>query len=142
MPTFISSASSRQSSASAAARTRRTALATSSNCFGPQGLGPVALGRGGIVVYLDDQAVRPAGCRGQSHGLDIAGHAGGVAGVHDDGQMGQLMEHGDCGQVQGVPGGGLEGADPRSHRMTFSLPLAMMYSALISSSLTVLASPA
>ena len=52
--------------------------------LGPQGLGAVAQGVGRVVVDLDNQAVRAAGCGGQGHGLDIAGHAGGVAGVHDD----------------------------------------------------------
>ena len=60
---------------------------------------------------LDDEAVRPAGRRRQGHGLDVPGHAGGVAGVYHHGQMGQLVEDRHGGQVQGIAGGCFEGAD-------------------------------
>ena len=42
----------------------------------------------GVVVHLHLQTVRTGGHSGDHHRLDQIGLAGGVAGVHDDGQMG------------------------------------------------------
>ena len=60
---------------------------------------------------LDDEAVGPAGGGGHGHRRDQAVDAGGVAGVHDDGQVGELVEHGHGGEVQGVAGVVVKGAD-------------------------------
>ena len=48
----------------------------------------------GIVVDLNDEAIGIAGGGRHSHGGNQAVDAGGVAGVHDDRQMGQLVEGG------------------------------------------------
>ena len=60
---------------------------------------------------LDLQAVGTAGGRGERHGLNVAGVAGGVAGVGDDGQVRQVVQHRHGVEVEGVAGAGLEGAD-------------------------------
>ena len=60
---------------------------------------------------LDLQAVGTAGGRGERHGLNVAGVAGGVAGVGDDGQVRQVVQHWHGVEVEGVAGAGLEGAD-------------------------------
>ena len=62
-------------------------------------------------MHLDDQAVGAGSGGRQGAGGHQPGHAGGVAGVHDDGQVGQLVEHGHGGDVQGVAGVVAEGAD-------------------------------
>ncbi len=64
-----------------------------------------------VVVDLDLQTVGAAGSRGERHGLDIAGVAGGVAGVGDDGQVRQVVQHRHGVEVEGVAGAGLEGAN-------------------------------
>ena len=56
-------------------------------------------------------AVGTAGGRGERHGLNVAGVAGGVAGVGDDGQVRQVVQHRHGVEVEGVAGAGLEGAD-------------------------------
>ena len=60
---------------------------------------------------LDLQAVGTAGGRGERHGLNVAGVAGGVAGVGDDGQVRQVVQHRHGVEVEGIAGAGLEGAD-------------------------------
>ena len=45
-----------------------------------------------VVVYLDLKAVGSGGNRGERHGLDIAGVAGGVAGVGDHGKVREVVE--------------------------------------------------
>ena len=64
-----------------------------------------------VVVDLDHEAVRAAGRSAQGHGRHQLIAPGGVAGVHHHRQVAELVEHGDDGQVHGVAGGGLEGAD-------------------------------
>ena len=59
----------------------------SSNWSGVEGLSTVGPSVARVVVDLDLQTVGAAGSRGERHGLDIAGVAGGVAGVGDDGQV-------------------------------------------------------
>ena len=78
---------------------------------GRQALGTIALGLGGVVVHLDHQAVGPGGYGGLGQFRNHPGVAAGVAGVHDDGQMGHLVEHDHTGQVQRVAHTGLEGTD-------------------------------
>ena len=80
--------------------------------LGGEGLLAVALGVGGVVVHLDDQAVGTGGHGGQGQGLHHPVHAGGVGGVDDDGQVAHLLDGGDGGHVQGVAGIGLKGAHP------------------------------
>ena len=60
---------------------------------------------------LDLQAVGTAGGRGERHGLNVARVAGGVAGIGDDGQVRQVVQHRHGVEVEGVAGAGLEGAD-------------------------------
>ena len=47
----------------------------------------------GIVVDFDHQSVRAAGGSSQRHRPDIAGYAGGVAGIDYHRQVGNLMQH-------------------------------------------------
>ena len=57
------------------------------------------------------KAVGTGGDSGDHHGLHKVCLAGGVAGVHDDGQMGLLVDDRHSGEVEGVAGVLLEGAD-------------------------------
>ena len=66
---------------------------------------------GRIVVNLDDQAVRAGGHCGQRHGVDEVVHTGAMAGIHHHGQVGQLVQHWNRGDIQRVAGGGFESAD-------------------------------
>ena len=65
----------------------------------------------GVVVDLDDQPVRPAGRGAQGHGGYQLVAACGVAGVHHHRQVAELVQDRDDGQIHGVAGGGLKGAD-------------------------------
>ena len=65
----------------------------------------------GIVVHLDDQAVRAAGRRSKGHGLHQAADARGMAGIDNNRQVGQLMQHRHATQIQGVAGSRFKGAD-------------------------------
>ena len=58
----------------------------------------------GVVVDLDHKTICTAGCGGCRHGCHKLCFSGGMAGIDDDRQMGQLMEHGHGGQIQGVAG--------------------------------------
>lgn len=60
---------------------------------------------------LDHQAVGTGGDGGLCQLRHHPCVAAGVAGVHDDGQVGHLVEHDHAGEVEGVPHTGLEGAD-------------------------------
>ena len=82
-----------------------------SKLLGGQRLLPVAQGMGGVVVDLDHQSVGTGSSGGDGHGFYHRCVTGGMAGVHHDGQMGHLAQRGDGGQVKGVAGRGLKGAD-------------------------------
>ena len=60
---------------------------------------------------LHHDAVGTGGGGRVGHGGDQIGLAGGMAGIDHHGQVGQIVQNGDCGKVEGVPGGGLKGAD-------------------------------
>ena len=62
-------------------------------------------------MHLDEQTVAPAGGGGQRHGRHQTGLTGGVAGIHDHGQVGQLMEKGHGGEIQGAAHAAGKGAD-------------------------------
>ena len=62
-------------------------------------------------MHLYHNAVRTGGGSGHGHGRHQLCLAGGVAGVNDDRQVGQIVKHCHGGQIQGIPGGGFEGAD-------------------------------
>ena len=53
---------------------------------------------------LDHNAVGPGSGSGHGHRLHQVGVTGGVAGVHHHGQVGQALQHGHHGQIQGVAG--------------------------------------
>ena len=57
------------------------------------------------------QTVGTGGHSGDHHRLNQIGLAGGVAGVHDDGQMGLFVDDRHSGEVEGVAGVLLKGAD-------------------------------
>ena len=62
-------------------------------------------------MHLNHDAVGTCcGC-GAGHGSHQTGLAGGMAGIHHNGKMTQLMQNGHCGQVQGIAGLGLKGTD-------------------------------
>ena len=96
--------------------------------FWGEGLLAVAFGVGRVVVDLDDEAVGASGYGGQGQGLHHPVHAGGVGGPRSR-QVAHLLNGGDGGHIQSVAGVGLEGAHPRSQRITFSFPADMIYSA-------------
>ena len=79
--------------------------------FRTQRLSAVGPGMGRVIVDFDLQTVRPGGNGRQCHGRDQEVFPGCMAGVDDDGQMGELAQHRDAGEVQCVAGVGLEGAD-------------------------------
>ncbi len=79
--------------------------------LGVQRLRPVGQRLVGIDVDLHGDPVRARGNGGQRHGAHLGAEARAVAGIHDDGEMAELLHHGDGGQVQRVARGGLEGAD-------------------------------
>ena len=54
---------------------------------GGEGLSAVGPCAAGLVVDFDLQTVGAAGGRRERHGLNVAGVAGGVAGVGNDGQV-------------------------------------------------------
>ena len=84
----------------------------------------------------------PAAVAASAMGCTSLADAGGVAGVDDHRQVAQSVEHRDGGRGPGCCGCTVSKVRmPRSHRITCSLPPAMMYSALISSSWRVLARP-
>ena len=63
-------------------------------------------------MHLYHKSVCAAGGCRQRHGLYELRCSCGVAGVHDDGKVGQLLQHGDGGQVEDVSCVlGIEGAD-------------------------------
>ena len=65
----------------------------------------------GIAMHLDDQAVgtnRDSSTRQRS---DRVAPAGGMAGIDDDGQVGQLLYHGNDADIEGVAGVVGKGAD-------------------------------
>ena len=62
-------------------------------------------------MHLDDEAVRPGGYRRQTHALHHPRLAAGVGGVHHHRQVGELLHRQHGGEVQGVAGIGLKGAD-------------------------------
>ena len=76
-----------------------------------QGLGAIAQGMGRVVVDLDQQSVGTGGHGAHGQGIYQPALAGGMAGIDDDGQVGQLPQHGDAGQIQGVAGDRFKGAD-------------------------------
>ena len=78
---------------------------------GGQALRAVAPCVAGVVVDFHLKAVGTGGDSGDHHGLHKVCLAGGVAGVHDDGQMGLLVDDRHSGEVEGVAGVLLEGAD-------------------------------
>ena len=56
----------------------------------------------GVVVHLDDEAVRAAGGSSQCHRAHEARNAGRVAGVDDDRQVRELLEHRHSRKVECV----------------------------------------
>ena len=82
-----------------------------SNWSGVRAWAPSDQAMCGVVVDLDLQRVGAGRAGGERHGLDVAGVAGCVAGVGDDGQVGELVQGGDGVQVEGVARARLEGAD-------------------------------
>ena len=76
----------------------------------------------------------PGGHGGQGQRLYQPADAGGMAGIYDDRQMGQLFQNWHCGNVKSVSGVGFVGADAPLTEDNLSLPPAIMYSALIRSS--------
>jgi len=66
---------------------------------------------GGVVVDLDHHAVGANGDGGTGQGFHHPELAGGVAGIHDDGQVAQALDGQHGGKVQGVAGVGFVGAD-------------------------------
>ena len=66
---------------------------------------------GRVVVDLDQQSVGTGSHGAHGQGIYQPALAGGMAGIDDDGQVGQLPQHGDAGQIQGVAGVALKGAD-------------------------------
>ena len=64
-----------------------------------------------VVVDLHFQTIGTGGHGSDHHGLDQIGLAGGVAGVHDDGQVGLFVDDGHCREIEGVAGVLLEGTD-------------------------------
>ena len=76
-----------------------------------QGLCPVGQGAGRAVVHLHHQAVGSGGHGGQRQGSHQLRPPGGVAGVHDHRQVGQLFQHRNGGNVQSGAAVGLEGTD-------------------------------
>ena len=65
----------------------------------------------GVVVDLDDQAVRAGadGCLGQGGHQRV--NPSGMAGVHNNGKMAHLLHQRNRGDVQCIAGGCLKGAD-------------------------------
>ena len=76
-----------------------------------EGLGTILEGGVWIGMHLDHQAIGAGRHGGQSHRQDQIPFAGAMAGVSDDGEMAQLLEHGDRAYVHGIAGKGLKGAD-------------------------------
>ena len=62
-------------------------------------------------MHLDLEPVSTCGGCGERSGLDIAGVAGSVARVAHDGQVREVVQHGDGVHVKGVARAGLEGPD-------------------------------
>src|SRR6266571_4905747 len=70
--------------------------------------------RGGVFrvgMDLDHQAVGAGRHCGIGHGCHVMVVAGSVGRIGYHRQVGLLLQHGDGGEVKGVAGGGLEGAD-------------------------------
>ena len=65
----------------------------------------------GVGMDFDEQAVAAGGNRGARHGGNLVAAAGAVRGIADDGQVRELFDDGDGGDVHGVAGVGFEGAD-------------------------------
>src|SRR3990172_32752 len=76
-----------------------------------EGLRAIGEGLVRVRVNLDDQAVDAGGDGGQRDGRDQVPLACGVAGVADDRQMAQPLDHRYCVHVEGEAGGRLVGAD-------------------------------
>ena len=62
-------------------------------------------------MYLHLQAVGAGGNGGEHHRLHQVGFAGGVAGVHNDGQVSLFVDDGHGGQIQRVAGVLFKSAD-------------------------------
>ncbi len=65
-------------------------------------MGAVAEGVFGIVVYLNHQSVSSRSRSRKCHGQNQIGNARRVAGVYDDGKMGQALEKRNRRKVQGI----------------------------------------
>src|SRR5579859_3929911 len=78
---------------------------------GLQGLSAVREGVVGVVVDFDQQAVGAGGYRGAGHGGNFVAAAGAVGRVGQHWEVRQLFDYGDGGDVEGVAGVGLKGAD-------------------------------
>ena len=87
---------------------------------GIQRLGAVRKRRFGIGVHFHQNPVGAGRHRGEGHRPDLVAHAGTVAGIDEDRQVTELLDHRDGGQIESVAGIGLEGANAalaQNHRV-------------------------
>jgi hypothetical protein len=109
---------------------------------GQKRLMPVGQGRGGVGMTFNDDPIGARRDGGFGHGNNVIPHADAVGGIHQNGQMRQRLSRTGTAFKSRVNRVAVSKVRmPRSHSITFSLPLAMMYSAAISHSSMVVAIP-
>src|ERR1035437_6613101 len=79
--------------------------------FGPQGLRAVREGAIGVGMDFDHQAIGARGHGGARHGSDDVAATRAVRWVGYDRQVGEFLDYGNGGEIEGVAGVGFEGAD-------------------------------
>ncbi len=82
-----------------------------SKLFGIEALGAVGKGFFGFMVYLDHQAVCTGRHRCPCHGTDLLSDTGGMAGINDYRQVGELFQDRNSGKIQSIAGIGFKGTD-------------------------------